>query len=480
MDMFVKLRKMSYINYKILTKLICVIGFAYHTISLTMEYLSGNTVVNIMIGPLFKEGLPAITICPGYMAIDKVANLSEDLLNLYQDYSNYIDMDMNNLNNSISYNFEIINTHNAARNIIKTMMKNGEMNMGDMFNKFTYNYDYEMPSFEFYIHETSIIEGELEQLINHSNIITMDDGKDYYWIKVNPIESMILDFTAFKCYTFFSYIDSVWQNVKIDFKRIKILPKFDVMSYPYFLLPVPIFIHSPNDLPLLDYGKLLPLESEVSQLIQYSTIKILRLGRDYETDCREYGNEYEYDTRSSCIVSCVKHHHDTICDNSSLPQLENLVTNKFITINYNKSITECTAYYKIKQDILAHCSKQCHFNCHYKYYSANIQRLNDLEHFKSDLMMEHNQMPDILIKYIPETSLISFACNFGGLLGMWLGLSFLSIIEDSIDSIFKLKLPKTTINISNRINLIDPHQNNVVTPRNQNFFQYTNVSLNSK
>ena len=463
-------------SLKLLITMICLIGFTYHTISLTLEYLSGNTVVNIMIGPLFKEGLPAITICPGCMAIDKVANLSEDLLQLYQNYSNYIDLDMN-LNNSKSYNFEIIYTHNRARNIIKTMMKNGEMNIGDMFNKFTYNYDYEMPSFEFYIHETSIVEGELEQLINHSNIVTMDDGKDYYWIKVNPIETMILDFTAFKCYTFFSHIDSVWQNVKIDFKRIKILPKFDVMFYPYFLLPVPIFIHSPNDLPLLDYGKLLPLESEVSQLIQYSTIKILRLGRDYETDCREYGNEYEYDTRSSCIVSCVKHHHDTICGNSSLPQLENLVTNKFITTNYNKSITQCITYYKIKQDALANCSKQCHFNCHYKYYSANIQKLNDIEHYKSDVIMEHNQMPDILIKYIPETSFISFACYFGGLLGMWLGLSLLTIIQEFLKSIFKLKCSKPTFNIFNRIILINSSED-TVNRSNEMFFQPTNVMRN--
>ena len=38
-------------------------------------------------------------------------------------------------------------------------------------------------------------------------------------------------------------------------------------------------------------------------------------------------------------------------------------------------------------------------------------------------------MPDILIRYIPEITFNSFACNFGGLLGMWLGVSILSIIS---------------------------------------------------
>ena len=44
-------------------------------------------------------------------------------------------------------------------------------------------------------------------------------------------------------------------------------------------------------------------------------------------------------------------------------------------------------------------------------------------------------MPDILIVHIPDICFISFVCNFGGLLGMWLGVSFLSII-DLIKSLF--------------------------------------------
>ena len=427
---------MTFINRKLLITLFCVIGFTYHTISLTWEYLSGNTVVNILIGPLFKEGLPAITICPGYMAIDKVAKLSEALENLYQDYLHYI-----NLNNDTSYNSQMRYTHNQASDIIKRMVRNGEIDIGSMFYNFTYNYNYKKPSIEFYLHGTSIIEGEFEQLINHSNIVKMDDGKENFMVKVHPIESMVLDYSMYKCYTFFSHIDSVWKNVKIDFKRIKIVAKFDLMSHPHMDMPVPIFIHSPNDLPLVEQGKLLPLESGISQSIQYSTIKILRLGRAYETDCREYGHGYEFDTRSSCIVSCVKHHHDTICDNNSLPEMGNLVRKKFITKNYKKTITNCTDYSKIKQDALVNCSKHCKFNCQYKYYPGNIHRLIEIEDISSsDVIMEHNTMPDVLIKYIPETILISFVCNFGGLIGMWLGLSFLTVIEVASGSILKLKL----------------------------------------
>ena len=466
---------------KLLISMICVIGFTYQTISLTMEYLSGNTVVNIMVGPLFKEELPAITICPGSIHIGKVAKLSETLRHLYQHYLNYTDL-YKSPNLTKDYTFLVLNAYNKAKNIIESLMTSEEMNIGNMFFNYTYNYNYERPSIKFYLHETSIIEGDIQQLINQSNIVKMDNGKENYLVKVDPIESMVLDYSSLKCYTFFSHIDSVWKKVKIDFKRIRILAQFDLMSYPHIILPLPIFIHSPNDLPLYEHGKMLPLTPGYSQTIQYSTIKILRLGRDYETDCREYGKGYEFDTRSSCIVSCIKHHHDTICDNSSLPELGNLVTEKYIKINYNKKITNCTDYPKIKQDALVNCSKQCNFNCNYKYYPANIQRINYIEDFSSsDVIMEHNTMPDILIKYIPESSLISFACNFGGLLGMWLGLSFLSIIENFIDSIFKLKFDRITINsFSNRINLFNSFRDCNIALQNQMFFQSNNVFTNSR
>ena len=454
---------MKFFNYKFLVTLVCIIGFTYHTISLSMEYLSGKTVVNILFGPLFKEELPALTICPGAMAIDKVANLSVELVKLHQDYLNYVKLVMSVGENS-SMNedklFQITNIHKIASNIIKSMMMNGDLNIGNMFYNYTYSYDYEiMPNIRFYLHETSIIEGELEHMINKSDIIRLN-GKDHYYIRMNPIESMVLDISAFKCYTFFSHLDTVWKNVKIDFKRMTILADFDMMSYPHGTLKLPLFIHSANDLPSFDQGKMLALESGLLHAIQYSTIKILRLGSDYETDCRNYGQDFPYVTRSSCIVSCVKHYHDTICGNNKLPEMANLMIEEFIKINYNKTITNSTIYSRIKQDALVNCSKQCNLNCHYKYYPANINPIGLIENRShSNISMEHNQMPDVLIEYIPETSFISFICNFGGLMGMWLGLSFESIINDLLAHLLKLKSPTiivNNINLNLRLNQLNP------------------------
>jgi hypothetical protein len=41
----------------------------------------------------------------------------------------------------------------------------------------------------------------------------------------------------------------------------------------------------------------------------------------------------------------------------------------------------------------------------------------------------HNQLPDQLIKHMPEMEFITFIGNFGGLLGLWLGFSIYAIIK---------------------------------------------------
>ena len=55
-----------------------------------------------------------------------------------------------------------------------------------------------------------------------------------------------------------------------------------------------------------------------------------------------------------------------------------------------------------------------------KRYNPNVENIKII----------HSEYPDIFIEHIPEMSLISFLCNFGGLLGMWLGLSLFGIFNE--------------------------------------------------
>ena len=374
--------KFNKINcFKFLITFFCTFGFTYHTISLTKEYLSGKTAVKLFIGSLLEEGLPAITICPGYMAIDKIANLSQPLKSLYEDY---VRLDINSPN----YKFKKFSIYTQARQIVNGMLKNGDLTIGEMFYNYTKNYRYEKPTIKIFVDDINI--------------------------DSNPIESFVLTFESWKCYTFFSHLDQVWKDMKIYFKQIRIMLKFDELSYPYMSMPVPIMIHAPNDFPVLESGKVMLLKSDTTQWIQYSLIKILRLGRQYETNCRFYGKYYKYETWSDCLTSCLKYHHDVTCDNTKLPLLSTLVREKFVSINRNKTFSICPAYTKIEKDVMINCSKHCKLNCHYKHFpAATIDILGYyFNNSQADVIVDHNQMPDILIKYIPEISLISFVCNF--------------------------------------------------------------------
>ena len=74
----------------------------------------------------------------------------------------------------------------------------------------------------------------------------------------------------------------------------------------------------------------------------------------------------------------------------------------------------------------------------------------------------HNSMPDITIRYIPEMPLLTFICNFGGILGMWLGLSFYTIFDIiwkilHVHILSKIFFTNNIININNIKNITNKY-----------------------
>ena len=78
----------------------CISGFIYHFFFLFQEYLSGKTVVNLKIGNDYEEELPAITVCPGSMSLDKLANINDHLATIYNNYTDQL----NSIKSSLSSN----------------------------------------------------------------------------------------------------------------------------------------------------------------------------------------------------------------------------------------------------------------------------------------------------------------------------------------------------------------------------------------
>ena len=59
------------------------------------------------------------------------------------------------------------------------------------------------------------------------------------------------------------------------------------------------------------------------------------------------------------------------------------------------------------------------------------------ELFTPILKLKPSRLPTVQINYLPKITFISFVCNFGGLLGMWLGMSFLTVLNEVVNAFDK-------------------------------------------
>ena len=94
-------------------------------------------------------------------------------------------------------------------------------------------------------------------------------------------------------------------------------------------------------------------------------------------------------------------------------------------------------FYNVYPGVEHRCTQKCRKDCKFIYYIYTHGELKDVNLKYTDLRIEinHNNLPDILIKYLPRTEFISLVCEFGGLIGMWLGLSVIAVCETLIDFI---------------------------------------------
>jgi hypothetical protein len=85
---------------------------------------------------------------------------------------------------------------------------------------------------------------------------------------------------------------------------------------------------------------------------------------------------------------------------------------------------------KVKSNCEEKCPKDC-FNQFYEFQLKEKEQLSSISKWDKNILLHiiHNRLPDQVIKHIPEMELITVIGNFGGLLGMWLGLSAFAIIR---------------------------------------------------
>jgi len=399
---------------KMILYIICSFGLFYHTIQLYSNFMSGQTVVNLSIGRRHNDTIPAITICYPYaLQLNKVAYYNQVADNYYKMFKKLFDH--LKLNKSLIQDkfflYELgllqINVENAVYHNLS------KVDLLDFFENYTISS--EMLT--------------IDVLIKIDNTIGVE----------KPIESITMfDRSVLKCFTYFSSLEERWRHFRSNYDSMSIMIGQQINWHPNALIkPMYLAIHSPNTLSSLNpddsYIKLYP---GIRYFIKYSYIQTSLL-EGYATECRNYDLDYKYanfNMRSDCILHCLRN-HDNLTD--KIGPISYLIRKEYYLFNRSKLKRSFGNDFQY----IDSCNVQCKHDCLTYYYIYNVSKnhlVNIEQYYKIDNFQAthveicHNSVPDVEVRHLPEITFISLVCNFGGLLGLWLGFSILTMLTDMI------------------------------------------------
>ena len=470
-----KLHKFKMFNFKANTyktiNIILIIfsfcGFFYQTHLIYEHFITGNTILSLHIGQHNEDSPPAITICTKLFSMERAGKFHPKFRYINERYQELL---RNKSINSKEYKEYIHQLYKMSfSNYSDINLKNNGLDMNELFEKMSVKYK----SFD----ESQTISFGLRKGNDNKTLPgkwKIESGKtfQYYTYTGHPFETIVKqdkeDFKAqigLKCMTFFSHVQEEWRHFKSQIEIINININNLVLqkSFPYELYYYYIAIHSPNNLPDFHKGvtfKVIDTDKETT--IKYSELRIKRLGKGWDTDCYNYKNDNNYSyyrMRSDCVNDCYQDKLRKICKvDRGLFISTSLIRKDYLRDGHNKIIScNDTIYnreaFSIKQD----CFKVCKVECNENYYPIEIEDNDSIHNYSfNSINIHHSQHPDIFIEHIPELNLISFLCEFGGLLGMWLGWSIFDIVNDLFNLIYKISFKKyIMLSFSKLIHLVN-------------------------
>jgi len=442
---------------RIILFLICISGLTYQASRLVSQYIRGQTVVNIRVEKLRYSKIPAITICyPRFISMEKMVKLYPEVRPAYDEYQNII-----NSANETDYDNEDLKKklEDIYKNNFTRLNKHFDIPVYQLFDDMSIPFNFTKRSLSQFkksyftgIYETEETEYSVEiqanGMVNDFNK-SLDYMRDY-----TPIESIAMTNrgVGYKCYTFFSELNEKWRKIKINLNFISIQINHDKNWFPphFYDNQAEAFqfsMHSSISIPDMSYGhNFIPLRAGYSNEITFSQIDTILLPPNYMTNCRNFdlndknNEKLGTDCITKCVLNTMKNKStDCVHRTADLLRKQMFDRNRFdkfcpVFDVYGKDYDR--SYYFVAQnihEIRSICEENFHNECYKQFFDFELKKKTKLPFSPWDkrtlVYVTHNHLPDQVIEHLPEITFISFVANFGGLLGIWLGLSAIAIFD---------------------------------------------------
>lgn len=201
-------------------------------------------------------------------------------------------------------------------------------------------------------------------------------------------------------------------------------------------------VHSPRD--VVSYYDLIDVQSEMAYGVVVRRLEVNSLPAPHDTNCHEYSDSDLVVSRSDCISECIlaKFVQDgsvkaLFTSNSYFYRLSRLKT--FSEMNYwnlfeEKNNTAVEAGLRFG-DELDRCDERCPTECNRISYLPRFtfrrKEVMDPDNFSTLIQIETDCQYSITIFHSKEHDWYTYLGTVGGLAGMWLGVSALSVWQQA-------------------------------------------------
>ena len=445
----------------------CVSGLLVCASILCSQYFKRRTVVSITFETWRRNHkIPAFTVCyPELLSMERMAEFYPKLKRLKKNYNELVKKAINKDYKDKIFTEKLDKIYDNFRRVRN---ENKTITVKDLFDfSLPYKPIERDPTYPENIGQP-LIEAKVTGNYHYKNGTSeLKDIEDIY-----PIETIVFKGKSdHKCFTFFSHLNKTWRITNIDVIEVNITIRHNVEYFPFNRLikeNLHLSMHSPNTIPLfLGVNNFRPIKTNHNIEITYNRWKTILLKSPYKTNCKDYNmkEDQDFQFRSACINICIHNMINDCIKNEGLIHnfdhtecvfpTEAIWTRQVYAKNIsikpcsdriglrnseNKYIdySERQCLFKRTDQFESQCVNQCQPECYNRYYRYNIVKEEQTNMGFTNVKIVHDQFPDQFTEHMPETTGIAFFGNFGGLLGMWLGLSALAILKFMLKIITRL------------------------------------------